>query len=217
MRKICALIVILFFVLTTYSQNTTTAMKFALPPLPYALDALEPLMATKTLEYHHGKHLATYVNNLNNLIVGTEFEEMIPLEQIIFRASGPIYNNAAQVWNHTFFFNELSPTATHAPSGRLLDAIIRDFGSFENFKDQFTKISLSLFGSGWVWLVADDEDRLSILPLGNAGNPATEGLRAVMTIDVWEHAYYLDHQNRRAEYIDNFWQLLNWEFVENNY
>ncbi|MEG1897941.1 MAG: superoxide dismutase [Mucinivorans sp.] len=192
-------------------------MRFTIAPLPYATNALEPLMATQTVEYHYGKHLTGYVSNLNRLIVGTEFEDAVPLEQIILRSSGPIYNNAAQVWNHTLFFNELSPNAVHAPTGRLLEAIIRDFGSFEAFKDQFTKVSLALFGSGWVWLVADEDDKLSVLPMGNAGNPATEGLRAVMTLDVWEHSYYLDHQNRRAEYIDNFWQLLDWAFVENNY
>lgn len=189
-------------------------MKFSLLPLPYAMDALEPLMPQHTIEYHYGKHLATYITNLNSLIQGTEFEEMISLEQIVFRSKGPIYNNAAQVWNHQHFFNQLSPTPQTEPTGELRAAIVCDFGSYEQFKESFSKAALSLFGSGWVWLAADDHDRLSILSMPNAGNPATEGLRAIMTIDVWEHAYYLDHQNRRADYVSNFWKLLDWKFID---
>lgn len=192
-------------------------MRFALPPLPYAADALEPFISRQTIDYHYGKHLATYISNLNKLIVGTEFEEMIPLEQIVFRSKGAIYNNAAQVWNHTFYFNQLSPTPQAMPTGELMKDIERDFGSYEKFKEQFTAASLALFGSGWVWLVADENKKLSIIGMPNAGNPATEGLRAVMAIDVWEHSYYLDYQNRRAEYIENFFKVLNWKFIEDNF
>lgn len=191
-------------------------MRFSLPPLPYAMDALEPLMPLHTIEYHYGKHLAAYVNNLNNLIQGTEFETA-ELDEIVRRAKGPTFNNAAQVWNHTLFFNELSPSPQGEPTGKLLQAIVDDFGSLDAFKDQFTKASLALFGSGWVWLVADDKGKLSIVAMENAGNPITKSLKPLMAIDVWEHSYYLDHQNRRADYIANFWKLLDWKFVENNY
>ena len=193
-------------------------MQFSLPSLPYALNALEPLMSAHTLEYHYGKHLAAYINNLNELIKSSPLDhEASSLEEVVLRAEGPLYNNAAQAWNHIFFFNELSPNPQPAPTGRLKAAIERDFVSVEAFQEQFTKAAVGLFGSGWVWLAADNEDRLSILPTGNAGNPVAEGLRPVMTVDVWEHAYYLDHQNRRAEFLKNFWQLVDWKFVENHF
>lgn len=208
----------LLFVLTTYSQTSkTTIMKFQIPELHYAADGLEPLMSRSTIEYHYGKHLAAYINNLNTLVVGTEFEKDTAIQDIVLRSSGAIYNNAAQAWNHILFFNQLSPKPQAAPSGKLLAAIDRDFGSLEAFKEQFTKAATTLFGSGWVWLAADDAGKLSILAMGNAGNPVTEGLRPLMGIDVWEHAYYLDHQNRRADFIGNFWKLLDWKFVEKNY
>lgn len=193
-------------------------MQFTLPSLPYAVNALEPLMSATTLEYHYGKHLATYINNLNELIKTSPLDhEASSLEEVVLRSEGSLYNNAAQAWNHIFFFNQLSPTPQTEPSGKLQAALVRDFHSTEAFKELFTKAALGLFGSGWVWLVADDEDRLSILPMSNAGNPATEGLRPVLTVDVWEHAYYLDCQNRRAEFMKNFWGLLDWKFTENHF
>lgn len=193
-------------------------MQFTLPSLPYTANALEPLMSANTLAYHYGKHLATYINNLNELIKTSPLDhEASSLEEVVLRAEGALYNNAAQAWNHIFFFNQLSPTPQMEPTGKLQAALVRDFGSTEVFKEQFTQAAIKLFGSGWVWLVADDEDRLSILSMSNAGNPATEGLRPVMTVDVWEHAYYLDHQNRRADFMKNFWALIDWKFTEEHF
>lgn len=190
-------------------------MKFSLPPLPYAIDALGDLMPAHTLEYHYGKHHAAYINNLNSLIEGTEFEKYDSLEDIMLRSSGAIFNNAAQAWNHHFFFEQFSPKAKHEPSGILRASIDRDFGSVAQFKEKFDKATLSLFGSGWVWLVVDGDNTLSIVSTSNAANPATEeGLRPIMTIDVWEHSYYLDHQNRRIDYLKNFWQILDWAVIE---
>lgn len=193
-----------------------TIMKFELPALPYAISALEDKMSQRTLEFHWGKHHAAYVNNLNNLIPGTEFENMT-LEQIICAAQGPIFNNAAQVWNHTFFFYELSPTPQSAPSGKLLEAINRDFGSFDLFRESFNKAGASLFGSGWVWLVKNKDNKLEIVAMPNAGNPLRDGLKPIMTADVWEHAYYLDYQNRRPDFLKAFWELLDWKVVEQRF
>ncbi len=174
-------------------------MVHVLPQLPYAADALAPKMSKETIEYHYGKHHQAYVNNLNNLIPGTPYENM-PLEEIIVKAeSGPIYNNAAQVWNHTFFFFTLSPTPKSMPSGKLAEAINRDFGSFDAFKEQFTKAAAGLFGSGWTWLAADDNGKLSIVSESNAGNPLRKGLHPLLTVDVWEHAYYIDYRNVRPD------------------
>lgn len=189
-------------------------MKFSLPQLPYAIDALGTLMPAHTMEYHYGKHHAAYINNLNNLIEGTEFEKYSTLEDIMLRSTGAIFNNAAQAWNHQFFFEQFSPSAQHEPHGVLRASIDRDFSSFDVFKAKFDKATLSLFGSGWVWLVVDGDGILSIDSTANAGNPATEeGLRPLLTIDVWEHSYYLDHQNRRADYLLSFWQLIDWAVV----
>lgn len=190
-------------------------MKFSLPPLPYPLDALGELMPSHTLDYHYGKHHAAYINNLNKLIEGTEFDKYDTLEEIMLRAKGAIYNNAAQAWNHRFFFEELSPKAKLEPTGALRSVIERDFGSVEAFKESFNAATMSLFGSGWVWLVVDSDAVLSIVTTANAGNPASDdALHPLLVIDVWEHAYYLDHQNRRADYLSNFWKLLDWEVVE---
>ena len=178
-------------------------MIHALPPLPYAADALAPKMSQETIEYHYGKHHQAYVNNLNNLIPGTPYENA-SLEEIIIRAEGPIFNNAAQVWNHTFFFYTRSPSPKSVPSGPLAKAIDRDFGSFEQFKEQFAKAATSLFGSGWVWLAEDAGKKLCILSEPNAGNQLTQGMKPILTIDVWEHAYYIDYRNRRAAYIEAF-------------
>ena len=193
--------------------NTLLLMVHVLPQLPYAADALAPKMSKETIEYHYGKHHQAYVNNLNNLIPGTPYENM-PLEEIIVKAeSGPIYNNAAQVWNHTFFFFTLSPTPKSMPSGKLAEAINRDFGSFDAFKEQFTKAAAGLFGSGWTWLAADDNGKLSIVSESNAGNPLRKGLHPLLTVDVWEHAYYIDYRNVRPKYVEAFWNLVNWKFV----
>lgn len=199
--------------------NAQKTMKFSLPQLPYALDALGELMPAHTLEYHYGRHHAAYVNNVNTMIVGTEFEDEpnLTLEDLILRSNGALYNNAAQAWNHTFFFFELSPTPKSKPTGALLTAIERDFGSYDAFVDQFTKASIGIFGSGWSWLVRDKNGKLQIITTPNAGNPARDGMQPLMTADVWEHAYYLDHQNRRAEYMVNFWKLLDWAVVEQRF
>ena len=191
-------------------------MKFELPKLPYAADALEPVISQKTIEFHYGKHHQAYVNNLNNLIEGTEFAEA-DLETIIKKAEGGIFNNAAQVWNHTFYFTSFSPDGGGEPTGALAGAIDRAFGSFDAFKEAFGKAAATLFGSGWAWLVKDEAGELKIVQTGNAANPMTEGLTPVLTCDVWEHAYYLDYQNKRPDYIANFWKLIDWNTVSERY
>ncbi len=191
-------------------------MKFELPALPYAKDALEPYISAQTLEYHHGKHHQAYVNNLNNLIGGTEFENA-DLETIIKTSNGGIFNNAAQVYNHTFYFEQFNAAGSKEVSGKLKMAIEADFGSFAQFKEDFTKASATLFGSGWAWLVKDSAGKLKIVQTSNAGCPITEGLTPLMTCDVWEHAYYLDKQNLRPKYIEDFWQILDWQVVESRF
>ncbi|MPM01270.1 Superoxide dismutase [Fe] [bioreactor metagenome] len=191
-------------------------MKFELPPLPWAADALEPIISAKTIEFHYGKHHQAYVNNLNNLLPGSTFENA-PLEQIVVEAEGGIYNNAAQVWNHTFYWNCLKPNGGGQPTGDLMDAIVRDFGSFEEFQKQFSQAAATLFGSGWAWLSADEDGKLIISQEPNAGNPMRKGLEPLLTCDVWEHAYYLDKQNRRPDYIADFWKIVDWEAVSERY
>ena len=191
-------------------------MEHKLPELPYSLEALNPHISKQTLEFHHGKHHLNYVNTLNKLIPGTRFENA-SLEDMIREADGAIFNNAAQVWNHTFYFDSFSPKPKVMPEGGLLEALNRDFGSFDKFLEEFGKSALGLFGSGWAWLACDAKGILSILPLSNAGNPLREGLTPLIACDVWEHAYYLDCQNRRADYIKNFWELLDWAYVEKVY
>ena len=191
-------------------------MKFELPPLPYAIDALEPYISKTTLEYHHGKHHQAYVNNVNKLIPGTEFENA-DLETIIKKADGGIFNNGAQVWNHTFYFNQFSPNGGGEPAGALAEAINKSFGSFEAFKDEFSKAAATLFGSGWAWLVKKDDGSLEIVKESNAGNPIRNGLTPVLTCDVWEHAYYLDKQNKRPDYIADFWKIVDWKLVGDRY
>ena len=186
-------------------------MIYALPPLPYATDALEPRMSRETIEYHHGKHLQTYIDNLNRLIDGTPYED-VPLETLILTATGPLFNNAAQVWNHTFFFNTLTPKPEPMPL-ELKDYLIRDFGSVEVFKEKFKKAAADIFGSGWAWLAQDPEGKLQIIQESNAGNPLRAGYKPLMTIDVWEHAYYIDYRNRRAAFVDNCWELIDWNKV----
>lgn len=184
-------------------------MEHKLPPLPYDKSALEPKISAETLEFHYGKHHATYVNNLNKLIPGTEFENM-PLEDIIRKASGGIFNNAAQVWNHTFYWHCLTPQGGGEPESALGEAITSAFGSFANFKEQFSNSAATNFGSGWTWLVKNSDGRLEIVNTSNAGTPLTEGKTALLTIDVWEHAYYIDYRNARPKYIEAFWDLVNW-------
>lgn len=187
-------------------------MSFELPKLPYALNALEPVISQKTLEFHYGKHHQAYVNNLNNLVPGTRFENA-SLETIIKEADGGIFNNGAQVWNHTFFFHSLAPNAGVEPSGALADAIKKDFGSFADFKEKFSKAAVTLFGSGWAWLVKNEAGKLEIVQESNAGNPLRKGLNPILTCDVWEHAYYLDYQNRRLDFVESFWKLIDWKTV----
>jgi Fe-Mn family superoxide dismutase len=190
-------------------------MTHQLPELPYAMNALEPHISAETLEFHYGKHHATYVANLNKLIPGTEFEKST-LEEIIKKASGGIFNNAAQVWNHTFYWNCLSPNGGGEPSGALGTAINSAFGSFDAFKQKFTDSAVTNFGSGWTWLVKNSDGALEIVNTSNAGCPLTENKKPVMTCDVWEHAYYIDYRNARPKYLEHFWNLVNWEFVSGN-
>lgn len=190
-------------------------MAFTLPPLPYEMNELEPHISKETLEFHYGKHHQTYVNNLNKLIPGTEFESS-SLEDIILKSKGGVFNNAAQVWNHTFYWNCLSPNGGGEPNGELEQLIDKNFGSFEQFKEQFTQTAISTFGSGWAWLVQDKQGNLKITSTSNAGTPMTENDRALLTCDVWEHAYYIDYRNARPNYLTAFWSLVNWEFVKNN-
>ena len=183
-------------------------MALTLPELPYALDALAPHMSKETLEYHYGKHHKAYVDNGNKLIAGTEFENA-SLEDIVKKSSGKIFNNAAQVWNHTFFWNGLSPKPT-TPSKAVTDALVKAFGGLEDFKKQFTESAIGNFGSGWTWLVKDADGSLAIV------NPMTDGKTPLLTCDVWEHAYYVDYRNARPTYLEHYWALVNWEFVEKN-
>jgi superoxide dismutase, Fe-Mn family len=187
-------------------------MTFELPSLPFAPDALEPVISANTLSFHHGKHHMAYVNNLNNLIKDTKFAENYSLEEIINEANGPVFNNAAQVWNHTFFWDSLTGEKL-APNEKVISAINKSFESFERFKELFSEASVKLFGSGWTWLVQDIEGKLSIKQTSNAGTPITEGFIPLLTCDVWEHAYYLDYQNRRPDYVKNFWDIINWDMV----
>lgn len=190
-------------------------MPFTLPKLPYALDALVPHISQETLEYHYGKHHQTYVTNLNKLVAGTEFESM-SLEDVIMKSKGGMFNNAAQVWNHTFYWHSLSPNGGGEPKGKLAEAINKSFGSFAVFKEQFSQTAATTFGSGWAWLVQDSTGALKIISTSNAGTPMTEGLTAILTCDVWEHAYYIDYRNVRLDYINAFWSLVNWEFATTN-
>jgi len=191
-------------------------MEHTLPPLPYEKNALEPVISAETIEYHYGKHHQAYVTNLNNLIKGTEFENS-SLEEIIVKSSGGIFNNAAQVWNHTFYWNCLTPNAAAAPSGELAAAIDQTFGSFEEFKKQFSQKAIGTFGSGWAWLVKNADGSISIESTSNADTPITKGQKALLTVDVWEHAYYVDYRNARPKYVEEIWKLVNWDFVAQNF
>lgn len=191
-------------------------MAFKLPELPWSMDALAPAISKETIEYHYGKHHQAYVNNLNKLIAGTQFETA-SLETIIQESTGPLFNNAAQVWNHSFYWNCLSPNGGGKPANELAKAIETSFGSLADFKEQFTNLAIATFGSGWAWLVKDKEDKLKIISTSNAGTPMTEGMKALLTCDVWEHAYYIDYRNLRPDYLKAFWDLVNWDFVAENF
>jgi superoxide dismutase, Fe-Mn family len=191
-------------------------MKHSLPPLPYKTDALEPYLSAETLEYHYSKHHKGYVHKLNELVEGTRYAGMTLEELIIHAPKGPLYNNAAQAWNHEFYWHSLSPNGGDTPDPVVHRAIQQSFGSLDNFRQAFEKACLELFGSGWVWLVENADGSLGIRSLGNAGNPLREGQQPLLACDLWEHAYYIDYRNQRAKYLHAFWDLVNWEFVARN-
>ena len=204
-----------------YSQQKSKTIrcmgKFELMVLPYAIDALEPVISKQTLEFHHGKHLAGYVNNLNALLEGSPLAGL-PLEEIVCKAEGGMLNNAGQILNHNMYFGQFTGEPTKsAPTGQLADAIERDFGSFEAFKEAFQKAGATLFGSGWVWLSSDKDGKLLITQETNAANPVQKGLKPLLTFDVWEHAYYLDYQNRRPDHLAALWQIVDWSVIEKRY
>lgn len=191
-------------------------MEHTLPALPYAMDALQPHISKETLEFHYGKHHQTYVTNLNNLIKGTEFENS-SLEDIVKKSSGGVFNNAAQIWNHTFYWNSLSPKGGGKPAGALAAAIDAKWGSFDAFKDAFTKSAVGNFGSSWTWLVKKADGSLDIVNTSNAATPVTTGDTPLLTCDLWEHAYYIDYRNRRPDYMGAYWSLVNWDFAAKNF
>ncbi|MBD5255502.1 MAG: superoxide dismutase [Barnesiella sp.] len=189
---------------------------YSQPALPYANDALAPVISAETIDYHYGKHEKAYIDNLNKLIAGTEYEDMA-LEDIIRKSEGGLFNNASQAWNHIFYFFTFSPDGASEPSGELRKAIDLQFGSFENFKKEFVDAGVKLFGSGWVWLACDEDGKLMIIQKQNAGNPLTDGLIPLLTFDVWEHAYYIDYKNRRAEALEKLWDIVDWDVVSSRY
>jgi superoxide dismutase, Fe-Mn family len=202
------------FVLIEVREDTD--MQHTLPELPYAMDALAPHISKETLEYHYGKHHAAYVTNLNNLVKGTEFETA-SLEDIVKKSTGGVFNNAAQIWNHTFYWHCLSPNGGGAPTGKLADAINAKFGSFDAFKEAFTKSAIGNFGSSWTWLVKKADGSVDIVNTSNAATPLTTQDKPLLTCDLWEHAYYIDHRNARPKYVETFWNLVNWEFASKNF
>ncbi len=202
--------------LSVMTTTSAAATGFQAKELPYAYQALEPQLSEETLRYHHDKHYKGYVAKLNELIVDTPFARR-PLEEIIAMSEGPLFNNAAQVWNHEFYFEALSPTPKNRPEGELARAIDRDFGSFDRFREQMDKACAALFGSGWVWLVEDKTGKLSIMSEQNAGNPLRYGMKPLLAIDVWEHAYYIDYRNRRADSVAALWERIDWRTVEKRY
>lgn len=198
------------------THKNISVMKFELPKLPYATDALAPVISQQTIELHHGKHLQTYITNLNNLIQGTKFENA-DLETIVKESEGAIFNNAGQTLNHNIYFLSFSANGGGEPAGKLGEAIKAQFGSFEKFKEEFNKASVGVFGSGWAWLSKDKDGKLYISQHSNAGNPITEGKTPLLGFDVWEHSYYLDYQNRRADHIAELWKIIDWKAVEARY
>lgn len=202
--------------MTSNNPKTNKIMKFELPKLPYATDALEPVISKQTIELHYGKHLQTYINNLNNLIQGTKFENA-DLETIVKESDGGIFNNAGQTLNHNIYFLSFSPNGGGEPKGKLSEAINKQWGSFEEFKKEFNAAGTALFGSGWVWLAKDKDGKLTIEKEANAGNPVKKGLVPILGFDVWEHAYYLDYQNRRADHLVEIWKIIDWNVVSERY
>lgn len=197
---------------TTPTSQGVKRMAFQQPELPYALGALKPFLSEEQMSYHYGKHHAAYFKKLNTLLEGKP-EAQLSLEEVIIKSEGPVFNNAGQAWNHTFFWNCMSPGGGGEPQGPLAQAIAAAFGSFQDFRKKFSDTAVNLFGSGWAWLAADQSGKLEILPLGNAGTPLKLGKRAVLTVDVWEHAYYIDYRNERPKFVDGFWSRVNWEFA----
>lgn len=208
-------------ILLMISSNQVTnknqeVMKFELMQLPYASNALEPVIGKQTIELHHGKHLKAYVDKLNELIPGTKYENASLIE-IVKSSDGPVFNNAGQILNHELYFTQFSPNGGGNPSGKLAEAINKEWGSFEDFKKKFEAEGVAQFGSGWVWLASDNSGKLSIVKEGNAGNPVTKNLKPLLGFDVWEHAYYLDYQNRRADHLKELWKIVDWKKVEERY
>lgn len=195
----------------------TSTQKFHLQPLPYPYDALEPHISAETLHFHHDKHMTAYVEKLNSLIVDTPFANATSLEEVVLQSDGAIFNNAAQAWNHKFYFEQFAPKPKHEPEGELAKAIEKKFGGVEKLKEQMERDAVALFGSGWVWLAADKHGELAIISKSNAGNPLTEGMYPLLTIDVWEHAYYIDHRNARAAAVKALWNVLCWSKIEQRY
>lgn len=191
-------------------------MKHELPPLPYPLDGLQPHISRETLEYHYGKHHQAYINTLNDILRGTEYENL-SLEDIVRRAQGPVFNNAGQAWNHTFYWNCMSPKGGGKPVGKLGPAIDKAFGSYDEFKKQFSKAAVGTFGSGWAWLVKNGDGSVAIESTSNAGTPLTTDRKPLLTCDVWEHAYYIDYRNRRPDYLNAFWNVVNWSYAADQY
>lgn len=191
-------------------------MQHTLPPLPYAMDALQPHISKETLEYHYGKHHQAYVTNLNKLIPGTEFENMA-LEDIVRKSQGPVFNNSAQIWNHTFFWHSMSPQGGGKPRGQVAKAIDAKFGSFDAFKDKFSAAAVAVFGSGWAWFVKHPDGSVGIETTSNANTPLTSDSKPLLTCDVWEHAYYIDYRNRRPDFVAAYWNLINWDYAEKNF
>ena len=220
MKKLFNLSITIIILIMGTNVENSNAQAFELFKLPYESNALEPVISKQTVEFHHGKHVQTYVNNLNNLIKGTAFENS-SLEDIVKESDGGIFNNAAQVWNHEFYFLTFSPKGAMpeqgAPSGALAEAINKQFGSFEDFKKEFNAASVSLFGSGWAWVAKDKSGKHVILKESNAGNPLKAGLVPLLGFDVWEHSYYLDYQNRRADHISALWDIIDWKVVEKRF
>jgi superoxide dismutase, Fe-Mn family len=199
------------------AAQTQATQNFTLPSLPYAENALEPHISSKTIQLHYGKHHQTYVTNLNNFVAKMPELAGKSLEEIVMTGTGGVFNNAAQVWNHTFYWNSLSPNGGGAPKGKIAEMITRDFGSFDGFKTAFTNASLTHFGSGWIWLVQDKDGKLKVVDTHDAGHPVREGKgKPLLTCDVWEHAYYVDYQNVRAKYVENYWNVVNWDFANKN-
>jgi Fe-Mn family superoxide dismutase len=207
---------VLFITNGQETDKNENVMKFELVKLPYAVDGLEPVISKQTIEFHHGKHLQTYVNNLNNLVQGTKFENA-ELETIVKESDGVIFNNAGQILNHNLYFTQFSPKGGGKPSGKLAAAIDAAYGSFENFQKEFETAGAGLFGSGWAWLAADKDGKLSITKEANGSNPVAKGLKPLLGFDVWEHAYYLDYQNRRADHLKELWKIVDWTVVESRY